>query len=304
MRATDARSLWGKSGTDIALLYGRSVLRRTQCHSSRPPTVCMLGFNNGNGAVPKQPYNVVVTGSTKGIGLCLAKQFLEAGDRVVISSRTSEDVDTVCSDLSSAYGADNVKGLQCNVSKAKDVAELADFAAGELGSVDVWINNAGTNAYTFKYLMDSDEDDLIDIVQTNLLGVMLGCREAIRVMRSQPTDGHIFNMDGAGANGRPTPRFAAYGATKHSLPQLNKSIVAELQANDVTNVGVHMLSPGMCTTELLMSGADTPQAKFFINCLGTGDAVLLQAWNIFLLSGTIAKSFDLTQLVQTGSQNA
>jgi hypothetical protein len=36
----------------------------------------------------------------------------------------------------------------------------------------------------------------------------------------------------------------------------------------ITNVGVHNLSPGMVTTELLMSGADTPTAKFFINCLG------------------------------------
>jgi chlorophyll(ide) b reductase len=36
----------------------------------------------------------------------------------------------------------------------------------------------------------------------------------------------------------------------------------------ISNVGVHNLSPGMVTTELLMSGADTPTAKFFINCLG------------------------------------
>jgi chlorophyll(ide) b reductase len=36
----------------------------------------------------------------------------------------------------------------------------------------------------------------------------------------------------------------------------------------ISNVGVHNLSPGMVTTELLMSGANTPTAKFFINCLG------------------------------------
>ena len=77
-------------------------------------------------------------------------------------------------------------------------------------------------------------------------------------------------MDGAGADGSPTPRFAAYGATKRSLSQLGKSLEAELKMAAISNVGVHNLSPGMVTTELLMSGADTGTAKFFINCLGKG----------------------------------
>lgn len=43
-------------------------------------------------------------------------------------------------------------------------------------------------------------------------------------MREQTAGGHIFNMDGAGADGGATPRFAAYGATKRSLAQLSKSL--------------------------------------------------------------------------------
>lgn len=48
--------------------------------------------------------------------------------------------------------------------------------------------------------------------------------QAIRVMRDQPSGGHIFNMDGAGADGGATPRFAAYGASKRGLVQLGKSL--------------------------------------------------------------------------------
>ena len=48
--------------------------------------------------------------------------------------------------------------------------------------------------------------------------------QAIRVMREQPSGGHIFNMDGAGADGNATPRFAAYGATKRGLVQLSRSL--------------------------------------------------------------------------------
>ncbi|PNH11476.1 Chlorophyll(ide) b reductase NOL, chloroplastic, partial [Tetrabaena socialis] len=91
--------------------------------------------------------------------------------------------------------------------------------------------------------------------------------QAIRVMRAQPSHGHVFNMDGAGADGNATPRFAAYGATKRSLAQLGKSLGAELGILGIKNVAIHNLSPGMVTTELLMTGADTPTAKFFINCL-------------------------------------
>ena len=48
-------------------------------------------------------------------------------------------------------------------------------------------------------------------------------------MREQSTGGHIFNMDGAGADGGATPRFAAYGATKRSLAQLSKSLQVILE---------------------------------------------------------------------------
>lgn len=130
------------------------------------------------------------------------------------------------------------------------------------------INNAGTNAYKYGPLLESEDEDLEAIVDTNVLGVMLCCKVAIDRMRQQPAGGHIFNMDGAGADGNATPRFAAYGATKRSLQQLGKSLTAELKMQSISNVGVHNLSPGMVTTELLMSGANTPTARFFINCLG------------------------------------
>ena len=159
------------------------------------------------------------------------------------------------------------KGRTCDVARADDVRALAAFASDSFGRVDLWLNNAGTNAYSYAPLLESSDADLERIVDTNVLGVMLCCREAIKLMRSQPRGGHVFNMDGAGADGGATPRFAAYGATKRSLVQLGKSLEAELKLLGIKNVGVHNLSPGMVTTELLMSGADTPVAKFFINCL-------------------------------------
>jgi len=213
------------------------------------------------------PYTVLITGSTKGIGRALAVEFLRLGDNVVITSRDAARVTETVKELSTEFGADRVTGLACNVSKGADVAALADTAVSRFGKVDIWINNAGTNAYYYGPLADSNDTDLASIVETNVLGVMLCCREAIRVMKEQPGGGHIFNMDGAGADGNPTPRFAAYGATKRGLQQFSKSLQAELKMQGSSKVVVHNLSPGMVTTELLMSGANTPQAKWFINAL-------------------------------------
>ncbi|XP_010654105.1 chlorophyll(ide) b reductase NOL, chloroplastic isoform X2 [Vitis vinifera] len=184
------------------------------------------------------PYNVLITGSTKGIGFALAREFLKAGDNVIISSRSAERVES------------SVESLR-----------------REFGKHHVWINNAGSNAYSYKPLAEASDEDLIEVVTTNTLGLMICCREAIKMMLNQPQGGHIFNIDGAGSDGRPTPRFAAYGATKRSVVHLTKSLQAELQMQDVKNVVVHNLSPGMVTTDLLMSGATTKQAKFFINVL-------------------------------------
>eukprot|EP00877_Chromochloris_zofingiensis_P005359 jgi/Chrzof1/14824/Cz09g17200.t1_NOL[v5.2] len=221
----------------------------------------------GSKTVLTAPYSVVITGSTKGVGYALAEEFLKSGDRVVLCSRNGDQVEAAVSTLAKQYGAKQVKGMACNVSRAEQVRALAEYARRELGSIDFWINNAGTNAYKYGPLLESDDDDLVSIVETNVLGVMLCCKEAIRVMKDQPAGGHLFNMDGAGADGSATPRFAAYGATKRSLAQLGKSLEAELKMQKIGNVGIHNLSPGMVTTNLLMSGANTPTAKFFVNCL-------------------------------------
>ncbi|XP_038970548.1 uncharacterized protein LOC103697059 isoform X2 [Phoenix dactylifera] len=188
--------------------------------------------------------------SDSGIGYALAKEFLKAGDNVIVCSRSGERVELAVQQLRQEFGEQHVWGTVCDVREGKDVKALVAFASDNLNYIDIWINNAGSNAYNYKPLAETSDDVLMEIVTTNTLGLMICCREAINMMLNQPRGGHIFNIDGAGSDGRPTPRFAAYGATKRSVVHLTKS-----------------LQPGMVTTDLLMSGATTKQAKFFINIL-------------------------------------
>ncbi|PPR89837.1 hypothetical protein GOBAR_AA30842 [Gossypium barbadense] len=218
--------------------------------SNSPLLVKAQASINGEREPMVPPFNVLITGSSKGIGYALAKKFLIAGDNVIICSRSAERVESAVNNLREEYGEQRVWGTQCDVREAESVKNLVLFAQKNLGYIDIWINNAGSNAYSYKPLAEASDEDLIEVVSTNTLGLMICCREAIKMMLQQPRGGHIFNIDGAGSDGRPTPRFVAYGATKRSVVHLTKS-----------------LQPGMVTTDLLMSGATTKQAKFFINVL-------------------------------------
>ncbi|XP_059652844.1 chlorophyll(ide) b reductase NOL, chloroplastic isoform X2 [Cornus florida] len=288
------------------------------------------------------PYNVLITGSSKGIGYALAKEFLKAGDNVMICSRSAERVESALQSLRGEFGEQHVWGTTCDVREGQDVKNLVAFAQQNLKYIDIWINNAGSNAYSFKPLAEASDEDLIEVVTTNTLGLMICCREAIKMMLKQPRGGHIFNTDGAGSDGRPTPRFlcrtqrhgictpflskapytftifskwkiqqihnclivqlpfgwfrfAAYGATKRSVVHLTKSLQAEMRMQDVKNVVVHNLSPGMVTTDLLMSGATTKQAKFFINVLAeTAEVVaeyLVPSIRSILTNGTTKPTY-------------
>ncbi|XP_023636894.1 chlorophyll(ide) b reductase NOL, chloroplastic isoform X2 [Capsella rubella] len=219
------------------------VVSRQDLPVSPPHAAAMEARVSGKREPMVPPYNVLITGSTK-----------------------AERVESALQSLKDEFG-EHVWGTKCDVREGKDVKELVAYSQQNLKYIDIWINNAGSNAYSFKPLAEASDEDLIEVVKTNTLGLMLCCREAMNMMLTQSRGGHIFNIDGAGSDGKPTPRFAAYGATKRSVVHLTKSLQAELQMQDVKNVVVHNLSPGMVTTDLLMSGATTKQAKFFINVL-------------------------------------
>ncbi|XP_035539332.1 probable chlorophyll(ide) b reductase NYC1, chloroplastic isoform X3 [Juglans regia] len=93
-----------------------------------------------------------------------------------------------------------VVGIPCNVCAPGDVQKLANFAVHELGSINIWINNADMNK-GFRPLLQFSDEDIRQIVSTNLVGSLLCTREAMQVMKNQYKGGHIFNMDGAGSGG-------------------------------------------------------------------------------------------------------
>ncbi|KAK3238257.1 chlorophyll(ide) b reductase, variant 2 [Cymbomonas tetramitiformis] len=160
-------------------------------------------------------------------------------------------------------------GIQCNVQSAEDMAELARFSCDQLGTIDRWINNAGVVSEKVP-LFEVSTEDIATVCSTNVLGSMLGCREAILTMRAQADSPvpvyHVFNFGFSAWGALFSSSTCSHKATKKALAQLTTSLSEELTKAGVTSVGVHNLSPGMVVTDLLLKGS-TPVARRFFNVL-------------------------------------
>ncbi|KAL0054628.1 hypothetical protein WJX82_000172 [Trebouxia sp. C0006] len=104
---------------------------------------------------------------------------------------------------------------------------------------------------------------------------------AIQTMRSQASGGKLFLVDGAGSQGTATANTASYGSTKAAMPQLLRSLAAEVKN---TKVCVHLVSPGMVATDLLLKGVSSPTAAKIVNILAE-DPKVVAAWLVPRMRG-------------------
>lgn len=214
--------------------------------------------------LPDAPLNVVITGGTRGLGRALVREFLHNGDNVYVAARTGRAVQETVAELQvECERPRQVAGVECDVSRPASVARLVSRAQSHFddGCIDVWINNAGVSG-SFKPFLEADAEDLVAVTRTNLLGALLCTRAATAAIARQSRPGHVFNMDGAGADGGATPMYAAYGATKAGIAHVMGSVAAEAEAAGM-HVGVHTLSPGMVLTNLILDGATTQNKQVF-----------------------------------------
>ena len=188
--------------------------------------------------------NVVITGSTRGIGRGLAVEFLKRGHNVVVSSRRQADVDKAVAELA-AVGMAKAVGRTCDVTKKADVQALWDFAVATFGHVDFWINNAGRATSRFA-VHELPEELVHTLVDGNLKGSIFGSQVAITGFRRQGF-GALYNMLGGSYDGkRLTPNMGVYSSTKAGDWLLTKYLVAE---NQNPQIIIGAISPGMLITE-------------------------------------------------------
>jgi NAD(P)-dependent dehydrogenase (short-subunit alcohol dehydrogenase family) len=189
---------------------------------------------------------IVITGSTRGIGLGMARVFLARGCYVAVCSSQPHHVAAALDALSTDFDPERIFGRVCDVTQGDDLEALYDLAEEKWGGVDIWINNAGISQ-SHQAFHELDPEEITQLTAVNLAGVMLGTRTALDRMLSQG-HGMIFNMEGLGSDGRLQSPMALYGASKRGVRYFTRSLVRDYQDSPVK---IGFLSPGMVLTDLL-----------------------------------------------------
>ena len=212
--------------------------------------------------------NVVITGSTRGIGNGLAREFVRKGHTVVISGRTQEACDQAVDELKAEVKNANVLGIACDVTSLAQIQDLWDKATEALGRVDIWISNAGLAHETHRFWQQPPER-VEAVVKTNLLGLMYCAHVVINGMLNQG-HGQIYNITGFGRRGQLRTGMTIYGTTKRAVDYFTKAMALETKA---TPIQVCQINPGLVITDMTREGyvttvEDPKTIERFYNTLG------------------------------------
>lgn len=198
--------------------------------------------------------NVVITGSTRGLGFSMAREFLQAGCNVTLSGRGQTLTDAVHTSL--APFADRYIYVPCSVREKASLLNLWDVSLTKWGGIDIWINNAGQNT-PHMFSWETGETYTENIMQTNITGMIFGSQTAAAGMIRQG-HGAIYSVEGLGSNNMIQPKTILYGTTKHALTYFMKGLARELEG---TGVIAGRLSPGMMLTDFITKTPDGEQSE-------------------------------------------
>lgn len=187
---------------------------------------------------------VIVTGGSSGIGYETAKLLRQQGAAVVICGRNEENIQKAAKEI-------GVLGIRADVSVAADVDRLFAFAIGQLGGLNVLVNNAGIGF--MGSLVETSAADFTRIWETNTRSTFLCGQQAAQYFIGQQT-GNIINISSMGAvNG--FANGSAYVASKAAISGLTMCWRAELRKH---NIRVMQVNPSEVVTNFLAEAGYKP----------------------------------------------
>lgn len=191
---------------------------------------------------------VVITGSARGLGLELAKEFRKNDFNIVISDILKEELKKAVILLNEIDSKGKVISVYCDVTSEKDLNHLMDETIGEFGKVDIWINNAGVNQpmKSIWELETSVVDKLIDI---DLKSAVIGSKIAMKQMIKQGF-GQIYGVEGYGSNDAYMLGLSVYGTSKRAITYFFHALAKEVDEMKY-NIQIGLLSPGIMITDFI-----------------------------------------------------
>ena len=189
----------------------------------------------------------VVTGGSSGIGRATALALAAEGAAVAVGGRKASALDEVVAAITSQGGRALAQAM--DVRDERQMAALVDAAVEQFGRLDIMVHNAGVNF--LGNISDGTVEHWREMLETNVLALLIGCREAVRAMKEND-GGHIVNISSVAA--RSTGETGqVYSATKHAVNAISDGLRQEL--HDL-GIRVTVVMPGGTLTNF---GRTLPQ---------------------------------------------
>jgi NAD(P)-dependent dehydrogenase (short-subunit alcohol dehydrogenase family) len=194
----------------------------------------------------------IVTGGSSGMGRGTAERFVAEGAKVVIADINQEIGEEVAGKLGK-----NAAFKKTDVSDRGQIRDLVAFAVKSFGGLHIMMNNAGISGKRYPEFLDDDFSDFERVIGVNLLGVMVGTREASLHM-SKNGGGSIINVSSIG--GVQPGGVITYGAAKAAVIHFGKSAALNLGKYGIR---VNCILPANIETPIMgqMMGGHLPEAE-------------------------------------------
>ncbi len=209
----------------------------------------------------------LITGGTQGLGLEIARSYLEAGAAgICVCGRDADVLQGAVAELRDAAGSgQRVLGEIADVSSPADVGRLVAAASTGLGAITILVSNAGV--YGPKGTIDAvDWQEWVRAVEINLFGSVLPARALFRHFAERGY-GKIVQLSGGGATS-PLPGLSAYAASKAAVVRFAETLAGELREH---HVDVNAIAPGALNTrmldEVLAAGPEAVGQAFYERAL-------------------------------------
>lgn len=184
----------------------------------------------------------IITGSTSGIGLGIAKAFAKEGATVIITGRRKERGEKIVGDIIKDKGKASYHFL--DVTKVETIKELIDDTVNEYGKIDVLVNNAANVSLKDGRVDEISLEDWDKIFSSDLRGTFFACKCALEYMNKQRF-GSIINI-GSMASCSGDLSSTAYASAKAGVDMLSKNIATQYGKN---NIRCNCIRPGLIVTD-------------------------------------------------------
>lgn len=206
--------------------------------------------------------SVLVTGAARGIGLAIARSFLQDGAGVMLNDVDSPGLEKAMAGLGVAAG--RAVACRADVTREDEVQRMVGSFLERFGHIDILVNNAGI--YPNSLLVEMSEEEWDRVIAVNLKGAFLICRAVAKKMLEQGRGGKIINIS-SGSYRVARVGCAHYCASKAGLVMFSKALALELAPHGIS---VNCVAPGLIQPDAGNSQITREYCEEFVKSIPAG----------------------------------